>query len=394
METAEAKKVTLSPIEAVVEGAVRRVEGTPPGAAINFDLILGLVTTLFQFIRDCGVGGARSAIRSGGIEAKVAAYRAVLETDYPGNRAALALAIAADGAKSSDADLDATIASAMSFSRTSLALMLALSLLSLPAVAGPFASAIGVGPMSMAIAAAEGSNGGATPTVEVERALELLKLTDGAAVTVYDIGAGDGRVVREAAACYGVKAVGVEVDHDRAVEATKLTADAGLSDLVTIVEGDARDLDIKAEGNVAYVHLWPEMLDDLRPLLERFDRVVSYGHPIDGLKMTSHRGLFVYERPSQVPPAAVVSDPPKAETKPAAKPATPAAVETLVEVSTWNRPAYRVDGNGRRGVVYPGDGRLYIGRHCNASNCSMCNWIANALGCANGNCYACRRGGN
>src|SRR5271166_2912736 len=74
-----------------------------------------------------------------------------------------------------------------------------------------------------------------TPHDIVAKMLDLAEVT--ADDTVYDLGAGDGRIVI-AAARRGARAVGVEIDPPLADQAGQSIRDAGLADRATIRRGD------------------------------------------------------------------------------------------------------------------------------------------------------------
>lgn len=138
-------------------------------------------------------------------------------------------------------------------------------------------------------ASATSAEAAPTPHAEVRYGLALLNLKPG--MTLDDIGAGDGRVVIEAAKTYGIRATGIEIDPARAAGARRAAHDAGLSE-VEIVEGDAREIDL--HGDVAFVYLFPELLAELRPKLVKYDRVVSYMHAIPGLAMQKSGNFYVW----------------------------------------------------------------------------------------------------
>jgi precorrin-6B methylase 2 len=85
---------------------------------------------------------------------------------------------------------------------------------------------------------------------------------------VYDLGSGEGEIVIEAARRYGVRAVGVELDHERVENAAKNAAAAGVTDRVTFVEGDLFEIDI-GEATVVTLYLFPALMERLLPKLLR-----------------------------------------------------------------------------------------------------------------------------
>jgi hypothetical protein len=116
---------------------------SPEGAAIDFGIILQIVTTILQFVQNCPFGNARKAMKAGGTEATVAAYQAVKKSGYAGNAVELTRDLVARAANSSDEELDEVVASANSMPLLSKMLMIAVMVLglSVSAVAGPFPEA-------------------------------------------------------------------------------------------------------------------------------------------------------------------------------------------------------------------------------------------------------------
>jgi Uncharacterised nucleotidyltransferase/Mycolic acid cyclopropane synthetase len=84
----------------------------------------------------------------------------------------------------------------------------------------------------------------ATPMVIVERMLELAEVKPGD--ILYDLGCGDGRIVATAAKVYGIRCVGVEIDPRRVAEARLRIREAGVEELVTLRQEDAKKVDLSA----------------------------------------------------------------------------------------------------------------------------------------------------
>jgi SAM-dependent methyltransferase len=82
---------------------------------------------------------------------------------------------------------------------------------------------------------------------------------------VYDLGCGDGRIV-VAAAKRGARAVGIDIDPQRIVEAKQRAADEGVTDKVTFLEQDLFQSDIR-EATVVTLYLLPTLNVKLRPML-------------------------------------------------------------------------------------------------------------------------------
>ncbi len=125
-----------------------------------------------------------------------------------------------------------------------------------------------------------------TPLPVARKMLELAKAGPGD--VLYDLGAGDGRIVVMAAKEFGVsRAVGVELRHDLAEEARKKVRELGLEDRVEIVEADMFSVDI-SEASVVTLFLLTSVNRRLRPKLEAElrpgARVVSHEFLIPGWK--------------------------------------------------------------------------------------------------------------
>ena len=100
----------------------------------------------------------------------------------------------------------------------------------------------------------------ATPTALIE---PLLRLADpGPDDLVVDLGCGDGRIVVAAARAIGCRARGVEADPELAARARKAVKEAGLTDRVEIVQGDAFTVPL-ADARVVVAFLPVGMLDDV-----------------------------------------------------------------------------------------------------------------------------------
>lgn len=110
-----------------------------------------------------------------------------------------------------------------------------------------------------------------------------------------DIGCGDGRVLIEAHLRSGCRCVGIEIDPEQAERAKVNVRNAGLADHIDIIEGDARQFRPADHGvTVAYAYLYPDLLADLRPMLETIPRLVTPWHPVDGMDGEQHGNVWVY----------------------------------------------------------------------------------------------------
>ena len=124
-----------------------------------------------------------------------------------------------------------------------------------------------------------------SPMPVVQRMIELAELKPGE--VFFDLGAGDGRTVIMAAKTFGARAVGVEMREDLAKRAMSVIHDNGLSDRVTIVNGDMFKVDL-ASADVVYLYLTTSANEKVKPKMEtelkRDVRVVSHDYEIVGWK--------------------------------------------------------------------------------------------------------------
>lgn len=116
----------------------------------------------------------------------------------------------------------------------------------------------------------------------------MLALADLKAGEVFfDLGAGDGRTVIMAAKSYGARAVGVELREDLAKKALSTINENGLSDRVTIVNGDIFSVNLTS-ADVVFLYLTTSANEKIRPKLEtdlrKGVRVVSHDYEIVGWK--------------------------------------------------------------------------------------------------------------
>jgi SAM-dependent methyltransferase len=103
-----------------------------------------------------------------------------------------------------------------------------------------------------------------TPDAMVTKMLEAAKTTR--LDTVYDLGAGEGRIAIAAARQFGARAVGIEYDGQLAALARRNAERAGVSDKVTIVQGDIFKEDF-SKATVVTLYLLPDLNYQLRPQL-------------------------------------------------------------------------------------------------------------------------------
>jgi hypothetical protein len=98
----------------------------------------------------------------------------------------------------------------------------------------------------------------------VRRMLEIAKVTKDD--LLFDLGAGDGKIAITAARVHGARAIGIEVTPDMAALAKRNAERAGVSDRVTIINGDIFKEDF-TKATVISMYLLPELNLRLRPTL-------------------------------------------------------------------------------------------------------------------------------
>jgi predicted RNA methylase len=124
-----------------------------------------------------------------------------------------------------------------------------------------------------------------SPLPVVQRMLKLADLKAGE--VLFDLGAGDGRTVTMAAKSFGARAVGVELREDLAKKALSTIHENGISDRVTIVNGDMFTVNLSS-ADVVFLYLTTSANEKIKPKLEtelkKGVRVVSHDYEIVGWK--------------------------------------------------------------------------------------------------------------
>jgi precorrin-6B methylase 2 len=122
-----------------------------------------------------------------------------------------------------------------------------------------------------------------TPEPIVEQLLRFAEV--GSGDVLYDLGCGDGRVVIRAATKYGIRAVGVDVNPRRILEARVNAERSGVADRVEFRAEDAKTTNV-ADATVVSLYLSPEgnlrLMERLREQLRPGSRIVAYAHGIAG----------------------------------------------------------------------------------------------------------------
>jgi thiol-disulfide isomerase/thioredoxin/precorrin-6B methylase 2 len=110
------------------------------------------------------------------------------------------------------------------------------------------------------------------------------------------LGCGDARELITATLKYGCNGVGVEIDPERAEDARRAVAMAGLSDKIKIFVGDARDFNLQEHGVTAvYAYLYENLLEELADKIASVDRAVTPFHRVRSLKATPVNNVWLYD---------------------------------------------------------------------------------------------------
>lgn len=123
----------------------------------------------------------------------------------------------------------------------------------------------------------------ATPSQVVDRMLKMANLDE--KDVLYDLGCGDGRIVITAAAKYGTRGIGIDIDPIRIEESQVNAKTSQVEDLVEFRLGDATTMDF-SDATVVTLYLLTESNELLRPLLEKQLKpgtyVLSHNYHIPG----------------------------------------------------------------------------------------------------------------
>lgn len=139
------------------------------------------------------------------------------------------------------------------------------------------------------------------PTLTIRRMLKLAGVNK--KDLLYDLGAGDGRVVIIAAKEFGCKAVGIERSALLAAICRWQVKRAGLQDKVKVIEKNYFDVDLsKATVITAYLSKKQneKLVPKLKKELKKGTRIISASHLFPGLKMvkkikTGHFYTYFYK---------------------------------------------------------------------------------------------------
>jgi SAM-dependent methyltransferase len=144
-----------------------------------------------------------------------------------------------------------------------------------------------------------------TPQVVVDEMLRLAEVTRDD--YVIDLGCGDGRIPVTAAAYFGARALGIDIDPGRIAESHANAKAAGVTDRVEFRQGDLFQLDI-ARASVVTMYLLPDINVKLRPkllqALQPGTRVVSHDFSMGDWKpdrvLTVQKKIYLWVIPARV----------------------------------------------------------------------------------------------
>ncbi|MCC6535731.1 MAG: class I SAM-dependent methyltransferase [Burkholderiales bacterium] len=144
-----------------------------------------------------------------------------------------------------------------------------------------------------------------TPQVVVDEMLRLAQV--GPDDFVIDLGCGDGRIPVTAAAFFGARALGIDIDPGRIAESHRNAKAAGVTGRVEFRQGDLFQLDI-AKASVVTLYLLPDINVKLRPrlfeLLKPGTRVVSHDFSMGDWKpdrvLTVQKKIYFWTMPARV----------------------------------------------------------------------------------------------
>ena len=144
-----------------------------------------------------------------------------------------------------------------------------------------------------------------SPDQVVDRMLQMAQTTP--RDFVVDLGSGDGKIVISAAQRYGARAMGVEFNPDMVKLSRDNARKAGVSDKVTIVQGDFFKVDF-GKATVLTLYLLPDLNVKLRPrilALKPGTRVVSHSFDMqdwepDELSLLDGKRAYFWVVPASV----------------------------------------------------------------------------------------------
>jgi precorrin-6B methylase 2 len=150
-----------------------------------------------------------------------------------------------------------------------------------------------------------------TPEPVVRRMLALAEVKAGE--LVYDLGAGDGRIISSAVKDFDAKAIGIELHESRYEAITKRIEREHLGNSAGVIRGDFLSVNL-SHADVVTLYLLTSVNSMIKPKLERElkagARVVSHDFPIHGWiplyvenvrdKFSNSHLVYLYQVPKSV----------------------------------------------------------------------------------------------
>jgi SAM-dependent methyltransferase len=143
-----------------------------------------------------------------------------------------------------------------------------------------------------------------TPQVVVDEMLRLAAV--GPKDVVYDLGSGDGRIVITAAAKFGARGVGVELNEHLIYQSEESAQQAKVADRVKFLQQDFFKTDF-SEASVVTLYLLPGVMKRLRERMLQLKpgtRLVAHDFDFDDwrpdVKTTIRKNVFLWVVPAQV----------------------------------------------------------------------------------------------
>lgn len=123
-----------------------------------------------------------------------------------------------------------------------------------------------------------------SPVDVVDEAIAIANLSP--SDVVGELGSGNGLTAIRMVKASGCRVVGVEIDPAKVAESRANIDAAGLSDRITIIEGDVRQFDpIKYGITVIYAYLYDDLLNEIKSILSAGRIAICPGHKPEGLGM-------------------------------------------------------------------------------------------------------------
>ena len=143
-----------------------------------------------------------------------------------------------------------------------------------------------------------------TPQIVVDEMLRLANV--GASDVVFDLGSGDGRIVISAAAKFGARATGVELDDHLIYQSEESAQQAKVTDRVKFLQQDFFKTDFSA-ASVITLYLLPGVMKRLRGRMLQLrpgTRLVAHDFDFDDwrpdVKTTIRKNVFLWVVPAPV----------------------------------------------------------------------------------------------